>query len=1121
MYNRRFTLALLFLVALSTGAVAAIAAPQTSASGQDATEQKPAVTPAPGVDAQKPEAENAPQTSGKPDYSKEAFVIEKLQEHYRFENDGTGHKDAILRVHVLSEAGVRGFGQLPFGYNSANDRMEIGYVRVTKADGSVVTAGPDAIQDLSGPMQRIAPVYTDYRVKEVTVPGLRPGDVLECEVITTFHTAITPGHFWLEHNFNRISIVLDEQLEVDIPAGRTIKLKTKPGFDPKITEEKGRKIYRWSSSHLTQEDDGKDSKSKKKKKKKADDASDVQMTTFASWEEVGRWYQSLEKERRMPSKEVRAKAQELTIGLNSDLERTQALYDYVAKNFRYVSLSLGLARYQPQAAADVLHNQYGDCKDKNTLLAALLEAEGLHSSSVLINSFRKLDPDVPSPSQFNHVITMVALSKKENGQTGTEKEEVWMDTTTEVAPFRLLSYTLRKKQALVIPEDGAPHLEETPADPPMLDRELAEIEGKVDESGRLEATVSYTLRGDAELIQRSNFRHMAPAQWQKHVEGLNKPLGGDVTNVKVSDPSATREPFTISYQVSKGNFVDWSKKKVELKLPFSRLNLASVSADVGEDDEDSESAEGGAGGSTEEDTFKLGPPNEHTYRLKLELASRYHATPPVPITLERDYGVYQSSYKIDGNTFTAERKATIRLGELPPARADDYRAFRRSALADGAQSLTIDSTVADTHSAPADMKTGDLIRSGNEARKNGNYALAVALLNRAVEADPKSKRAWDALGLAYFDDGQDGLALNAFQKQVEVNPFDENAYNNLGRVYLRQRKYDEADKWFKKQIEVQPLDKYAHTNLGVSLVEQHKYEEAVPELEKGAAVRPDYTVPQINLGAAYLNLGQDDKAMAAFDKALTISATPSVWNSIAYELALKKSHLDVARRYAESAVSETAARLRNLSLDQLKQNDLRRTPELASYWDTLGWVAFAEGNLDAAEKHVAPAWQLSRGGEAGDHLAQIYEKRGNKAEAAHLYALALQARRPEAETRARLASLLGSDAEVDAAVEKHRDESQQERTIKLANPNKLDGKAEFWILLSTGKGSEATVEAVKLASGDDQLKPLTESLQTAKYKQIFPDDTPVKIVRQGTATCKAAGDCTFLLALPDDVKSVD
>ena len=164
------------------------------------------------------------------------------------------------------------------------------------------------------------------------------------------------------------------------------------------------------------EDDQKDKDKEKDKKEKEerpdDDRPDIQLTTFVSWEQIGRWYAGLEKDRRAPSPEVRAKAEELTKGLNNDLDKVQALYDFVAKNFRYVSLSLGVGRYQPHSAGDVLHNQYGDCKDKHTLLASLLEAEGMHASSVLINSSRKLDVDVPSPSQFDHVITMLPMGQR-------------------------------------------------------------------------------------------------------------------------------------------------------------------------------------------------------------------------------------------------------------------------------------------------------------------------------------------------------------------------------------------------------------------------------------------------------------------------------------------------------------------------------------------------------------------------------------------------------------------------------------------------------------------------------------------------------------------------------------
>jgi hypothetical protein len=518
--------------------------------------------PAPSNSSVPEKADKAAKLINPPNYSQEAFVIEQYRSLYHFEDDGTGRRETIARVRVMSEAGVQQWGQIQIGYNSANERVEIGYVRVIKGDGSVVKAGDDAVQDLSPPSEQQAPVYTDYRQKHITVPGLRPGEVLEYDVITVVHTALAPGQFWAEYDFDKNNINLDEEVDLDIPAKRQVTLKTKPGREPKITEANGRRIYHWNSSHLIREDDKeKDQKDKKAKKKTPlDDEPDIQLTSFLSWQQIGTWYAEIEKDRRAPSPEVHAKAEELTKGLNTDLDKIQALYDYVAKNFRYVSLSLGVGRYQPHASSDVLHNQYGDCKDKHTLLASLLEAEGFRADSVLINSTRKLDPDVPSPSQFDHVITMLPMGN----------EEVWMDTTSEVAPFRLLAYTLRKKQALVIPPagTGAPRLEQTPADTPMPDSEIADIDAKINDIGKLEAHVHYTFRGDEELMLRSIFRRVPEAQWQRVIESVNNGVGGDITNLKISDPAATREAFTLSYDVSKPNYLDWSKKKSDIILPL-------------------------------------------------------------------------------------------------------------------------------------------------------------------------------------------------------------------------------------------------------------------------------------------------------------------------------------------------------------------------------------------------------------------------------------------------------------------------------------------------------------------------------------------------------------------------
>ena len=178
-----------------------------------------------------------------------------MHSHYRFEADGTGRKEIIARIRVQSEAGVQQWGQLQEGYNSANERVEIPYVRVLKEDGTVVKAGDDAVQDLSAPIEREAPVYTDYRQKHITVPGLRPGEVLEYDMVTVIHTPLAAGQFWTEYDFDKNNIDLDETLDVDVPAGRTLKLKCKPGMDPKITEANGRRIYHWATRICEREDD--------------------------------------------------------------------------------------------------------------------------------------------------------------------------------------------------------------------------------------------------------------------------------------------------------------------------------------------------------------------------------------------------------------------------------------------------------------------------------------------------------------------------------------------------------------------------------------------------------------------------------------------------------------------------------------------------------------------------------------------------------------------------------------------------------------------------------------------------------------------------------------------------
>jgi tetratricopeptide (TPR) repeat protein len=364
-------------------------------------------------------------------------------------------------------------------------------------------------------------------------------------------------------------------------------------------------------------------------------------------------------------------------------------------------------------------------------------------------------------------------------------------------------------------------------------------------------------------------------------------------------------------------------------------------------------------------------------------------------------------------------------------------------------------------------------------------------------------------------------AIVAFQKQADLNPYDEYAYGALGWAYTTARKYDDAAAAFNKSLEIDPLSEYAHAALGGMYSESHQYDKAVPELEKAVSLKSDDAALQISLGDAYLNLGQDDKALAAFDRATEISATPEVWNNIAYQLSLKKAHLDRAQQYAESAVTAVSNSLRNLSLDQVSDRDLGNVSALDADWDTLGWVYFARGDMQKAQKYVDAAWTLGEHGEVGDHLAQIYEKRGQKNDAIRTYAMSMSGLRPALETKGRLAALVGGDANATKAVEQHRPDLQTLRTIHLGKVASVSGTADFFVIVTSSSG-DTKVQAAKFVSGDEKLKPLTESLRSAKIDFAFPDDAPTKILRRGTLTCSQdSHDCNFVMMLPEDVHSVD
>ncbi len=1019
-----------------------------------------------------------------PDYAQQPVITERLHQRVRFEADGTGRRDLRVRARVQTEAGVQALGEISYGYNSAEETLTIDSVLVHKTGGGTVAAGPEAVQDVTAPVARLAPVYSDLRYKILTVPSLRPGDTLELHAVWTRVKALAPGHFWYQEDFATDAVVLDERLDLDVPRAIYVKVKSAPGIDPEVSDAGDRRVYRWKHATLegpTDEERRRRSVAEATKPK----VHAVQASTFRSWEDVGRWYGTLAHDREAVSPEIRAKAQELVRDRRTRRDTLTALYDFVSKDYRYVSLSFGVGRYQPHAAKDVLANQYGDCKDKHTLLASLLAAVGLQAYPALISSDAEIDIDVPSPSQFDHVISVVP-----DGD-----DFLWFDTTPGVSPFAFLFYGLRAKQALVVTTDAPPRLRLTPRDPPFPTRLQVDVTGQLTEFGTLKVAVRHVARGDAEVLLRLGFRVAPPAQWKAFATTMVAAEGlyGEVADVQPGDPTATADPFQFTLGLTKTGYVEWSGRRARVLAPLPIIEFPVDTSDT-------------AGPHTSVSD------QEFAARLRLALPAGVTARAPVPVALVRPYGEYRSSYVVQRDTLAVERTLHLTGRIFSRAEQRDLTAFVRVIREDERQEVGLERAGAAPDSIVSSSATADEVHSSALAAfNNGDSRAALRLFRRVVELEPRHQWAWNNMGRAYMRLGMLDSAIADFKRQAEINPYDQYAYNNLGLVYWRQRKYREATDAFQQQLKISPLDRYAHANLGRMYAEQHRDSATVAEFEQAISISPDDPQLHVDLGKAYLTVGQPDKGQGEFDRAVELAPIPVVWNNVAYAYAVEGVNLARAEQYARSAVDATSASLRNVSLDRVGLKEAAAVSSLGAFWDTLGWVYFREGNLPQAERYVRAAWLLNLNGEVGDHLAQIEEQLGRKDDAAKTYALALAARRPPSETRARLARLLGTDRRIDDLVERARNDLVQLRSVRLGAT--LTDDLQGTVTLLFGPGPK--VQEIKFAPGGDRLRVLDGALRAARYPLVLPDSTPVKLLRRGVVTCSSGGGaCVVVLDDP-------
>ncbi|MBS1799767.1 MAG: DUF3857 domain-containing protein [Acidobacteria bacterium] len=866
------------------------------------------------------------------DYSAESVVVERLDSVYRFAADGTGSREVSAVLRIQSDAAARQYGVLNFSFAGNSEHVEIDYVRARKPDGSVVETPPSGAQEMPQEVTRQAPFYSDLKEKQVPVRNLRMGDRLEYKVRVVGTKAEAPGQFWGQETLGLWAVILGESIELHVPKTKYVKVWS-PGHDPVKTELGEETVYRWTGSHL-EPTVGKDGKTKQREIDPRGELPTIAWTTFKSWEDVGAWYRGLEADRATPDAEIKAKVAELTAGKMTEEDKARALYSYVAAQIRYIGVAFGVGRYQPHPAAEVLRNQYGDCKDKHTLLAAMLAAAGLHPSAALIGAGIRTNEDVPSPGAFNHMITMVPVGGK----------QVWLDSTAEVAPWEMLLPVIRDKQALVVPDTGAAKLEKTPQAPPFASFSLFAAKGTLNKEGTMKAQIEYTTRGDDEIVLRTLLRQVPPGQWDDLAQRLSQGLGfsGTTSHAEAGRPDATADPAHIGYDYEREKTGDWDNHRIVPLIP--PVFLANV-------DEKNP---------PQKQPIQLGELRVETALSTIKLPAGWGAELPAAVHQKTAWITLDKTYKIEDDTLTTERRMEVLQREIPASEWKAYKKWYDAALGDGEPYITLtvpNSAMEIAPGANISPETATLLQQFSEQVQGNNVKGAAETVEKIRKSDPKSIWGYRAQVTIKALQGQQDEILDAT------------------RVLLKQDSVGDQDRHAAVEI-------FTRTN---------HYEEALPLLEKMAADKPDDLKLQRSLGAAQMKTGQREKATRTLTAILPKATTPLEMNEISYDLADAGQALPQAEAASSKAIDILTEEAAAWSPGSTSKDQAAKQNLLIATWDTLGWAFFKDGNVDAAEPWLRASWRNMPSGEGAIHMGEFEEKRGNNVRAMAYYYMGLSA----------------------------------------------------------------------------------------------------------------------------------
>ncbi|SEC08727.1 DUF3857 domain-containing protein [Terriglobus roseus] len=1043
-------------------------------------------------------------------YRDEPFVFETYDTTTRMKADGTGDVVQHVILRVQTDGVARQFSVLNLSYASANSTATMDFVRVHKPDGSTVNTPTDEAMEMPAEVSREAPMYSDVKEKHLPVRSLSAGDRLEYQFHTTLTKAQAPEQFWgAEHFQVQGGVVLSETHTLQVPEETYVQVWS-PNHPASPVVKDGMKTWTWTSSQTKPSARDENGRMTAAEVKDPDEDADgrklpsVAWTTFHSWAEVGGWYRSLAEQRLQPTATVRAKADDLTKNAKTPREQAEALYRFVATQIRYISISFGVGRFQPHTPDEVLDHGYGDCKDKDTLLEAMLRAKGLTTAPVLIGAGIAPVVDVPSPAVFNHAITTVELP----GADG-KPERIWLDSTAEVAPFRVLLPVIRDQQALVIPDKEPAALAKTPADPPYAYREDFRAEGVLAADGLMKGHMKWEVRSDAELELRAMMQRLAPAQWDDAMQYLSNAMGfgGKVSGTDMRQTDAT-SPVKIAYDYRREKYAGWENNQSLPLFPTVEMTI------IGKEKQP-------------EHDIDLGAPRMVEAHSVVTLPTGYRAELPDAVHVDRDFTSYDKTYRmVDGKVF-ADRRLVVKMRKVPRGRWKDYLAFQKATLLeDGEPYLRLiepdgnrtekaksEKSAAPPSNIPEDEGVRQQLAEMGQMLQHRNFAGVRARAESLHKASPDAAYVQGMLGIAKAGQGDMDGGIEDLKAEVKAHPDDDSSMLlGLAGLYAEKKRYAEA---------LEALDKYGRKGdervqqMQVNLLERdNRGEMALPILRNMQERKPEDRGIATQLASLLYSLHRNDDAAAAAKKAMEGSDDPDVINNNVYVLSETKQDLPFAEAQSRRSVDLLEKATASHSIEEANFKAFAESSNLVASWDTLGYILLLQGKAKEAEPYLRAAWFSQSGVTVGNHLAQSFEAQGRKSEALWAYRLsrdsehAADAKEDYEQVQASIARLEKAGIKSSTG-EEFPTTMQAFRSHHVKNGAGAEGGGTVRVQISPDG-----IAAAVLVAGGEKLKPLLEEAKSLRLPGAEPKGSVARVLRDAVVYCgKKSVSCDFVFML--------